>query len=122
MVFSYMQERLQLLREMERLKEEEVVAAYEKKQRAAALMQEVAQANAAQISRKQEQRCLEQEEEMRIAQYIRHKDAREQVWLKMVVTCIEQGQGLPAWLQRYLCEERIINRFVFVAAKRADTD
>ena len=80
---------------MERLKEEEVVASYEKKQRAAVLMEEVAHANAAQISRKQEQRLREQEEEMRIAQYIRQKDAREQVRHENV--SLKPAWGCPFW-------------------------
>jgi hypothetical protein len=42
-------------------------------------MLEVAAANAEQIERKRQQAGREAEEEMRIAEYIRQRDAREQV-------------------------------------------
>lgn len=75
-----------MAREIERLQHEEQGAAREKKQRAAALMAEVAAANAQQITRKQELAEQEREEEARIAEYIRQKDAREQVSRVAVVT------------------------------------
>lgn len=68
-----------MAQEIERLQREEQVAALEKKQRAAALMAEVAAANAQQITRKHQLSEQEREEEARIAKYIRQKDAREQV-------------------------------------------
>lgn len=74
-----MQERLQMMREIERLKEEEMNTAIEKKRRAEALVAEVAAANAEQINRKEAMRQQEREDDLRIAEYIRHKDAREQV-------------------------------------------
>jgi hypothetical protein len=70
--------------EIERLQHEEKMSSLEKKQRAAALMAEVAAANAQQIARKKQLAEQEQEEEARIAEYIRQKDAREQV--RMTVT------------------------------------
>jgi hypothetical protein len=42
---------------------------------------QVAASNAEQIERKKQLAQQEWEEEMRIAEYIRRKDAREQVWL-----------------------------------------
>ena len=43
------------------------------------MMQEVAKANREQISRKDEAKLQEKEEEQRILEYIRQRDAREQV-------------------------------------------
>jgi hypothetical protein len=74
-----MQERQAMAQEIERLQHEEQLSALEKKQRAAALMEEVAAANAQQIERKKQLAEQEREEEARIAEYIRQKDAREQV-------------------------------------------
>lgn len=68
-----------MAQEIERLQQEEQAASLEKKQRAAALMAEVAAANAKQIQRKRELAEQEKQEEARIAEYIRQKDAREQV-------------------------------------------
>ncbi|WIA11863.1 hypothetical protein OEZ85_011949 [Tetradesmus obliquus] len=72
------QERMAMARELERLQHEEAAAAAAKKARAAALMEEVAASNAEQIERKKQLEQQEWEEEMRIAEYIRRKDAREQ--------------------------------------------
>ncbi len=68
-----------MLKELERLKEEEAATAVAKRQRAAALMQEVAAANAEQISRKEALKQREREDHQRVAEYIRLKDMREQV-------------------------------------------
>lgn len=68
-----------MAQEIERLQHEEQLSALEKKQRAAALMEEVVAANAQQIERKKQLAEQESEEEARIAEYIRQKDAREQV-------------------------------------------
>ncbi|KAF5826155.1 tumor suppressor, Mitostatin-domain-containing protein [Dunaliella salina] len=72
------QERIQMLREAERLKEEELQQAIEKKMQAQALLSEVAAANAEQIRRKELLKVREKEEDMKILEYIRAKDAREQ--------------------------------------------
>lgn len=66
-------------RELARLALEEAAAAADKRARAAALMAEVADANADQIEGKRQQAEREREEEARIADYIRQRDAREQV-------------------------------------------
>jgi hypothetical protein len=85
----FLQERQAMAQEIERLQHEEQVAALEKKKRAAALMAEVAAANAQQIARKKQLTEQEREEEARIAEYIRQKDAREQVrW-----HCVRCWQG-----------------------------
>lgn len=68
-----------MAQEIKRLQEEEQAASLEKKQRAAALMAEVAAANAQQIQRKKQLAEQEKQEEACIAEYIRQKDAREQV-------------------------------------------
>eukprot|EP00879_Flechtneria_rotunda_P023804 GHRR01025204.1.p1 GENE.GHRR01025204.1~~GHRR01025204.1.p1 ORF type:complete len:332 (+),score=147.31 GHRR01025204.1:496-1491(+) len=73
------QEREAMMRELERLQQEEAAAARQKKLRAAALMEEVAAANAEQIGRKKMLMEQERQEELRIAEYIRQKDARDQV-------------------------------------------
>jgi delta 1-pyrroline-5-carboxylate dehydrogenase len=75
-----------MMRELERLKEAEIVAAQEKAQRAAALMAEVAASNAAQIARKAAEREREAAEELRIAEYIRLKAAREEVRGENIIT------------------------------------
>ncbi|KAG2500981.1 hypothetical protein HYH03_000803 [Edaphochlamys debaryana] len=75
------QERMQMLKEIERLKEEEMQAAIEKKLQAKVLMEEVADANAEQIRRREQMKVREKEEEGRIADYILQKDLREQALL-----------------------------------------
>ncbi|KAI8464416.1 MAG: tumor suppressor, Mitostatin-domain-containing protein [Monoraphidium minutum] len=72
------QERAQMLRELERLKEEEARAAADRRARAAALMREVAEANEDQIARKAAAAERDRDEELRVAEYIRQRDAREQ--------------------------------------------
>jgi hypothetical protein len=78
-----------MAQEIKRLQEEEQAASLEKKVRAAALMAEVAAANAQQIQRKKQLAEQEKQEEACIAEYIRQKDAREQV----CYGC--QNQGVP---------------------------
>jgi hypothetical protein len=84
------QERQALARELQRLQTEEQCAAVAKKQRAAELMAEVADSNAQQISRKLALAEQEREDEARIAEYIRHKDAREQVRLGVARACVRE--------------------------------
>lgn len=72
------QERAQMLKEIERLAHEEAAAAGEKRARSQALMCQVTEANQDQIARKREQAERELEDELRIAEYIRQRDAREQ--------------------------------------------
>ncbi|GLC57608.1 Cilia- and flagella-associated protein 45 [Pleodorina starrii] len=73
------QERVHMLKEMERLKEEEMQATIEKKLQAKYLMEEVAAANSEQIKRKEQMKVREKEEDMRIAEYLLQKEMREQV-------------------------------------------
>lgn len=68
-----------MLREAERLKTEEAAANVARRQRAAALLSEVAAANAEQITRKAVALVREREEEAAIAQYLAAKDAHEAV-------------------------------------------
>lgn len=75
-----------MAQEIERLQHEEQLSTLEKKQRAAALMAEVAAANAQQIERKKQLAEQEKEEEACIAEYIRQKDAGEQVRLPVYCT------------------------------------
>ncbi|KAJ9528409.1 hypothetical protein QJQ45_020333, partial [Haematococcus lacustris] len=94
------QERLMMLKEMERLKEEELAAAIEKKLAAKAMLEEVAAANSEQIRRKEllKPQCnvsaqhkqvhgtnldwammqvREKQEDLKILEYTRAKDARD---------------------------------------------
>lgn len=73
------QERVHMLKEMERLKEEEMQAQIEKKLQAKYLMEEVGAANSEQIRRKEQMKVREKDEDMRIAEYLMHKELREQV-------------------------------------------
>lgn len=68
-----------ILQEIERLKEEEVKVQMRKKDVAVQMMEEVAQANAEQIKRKEVMKIREKEEDERIAEYIHQKDLREEV-------------------------------------------
>lgn len=71
------QERLMMLKEMERLKEEELAAAIEKKLAAKAMLEEVAAANSEQIRRKELLKVREKQEDLKILEYTRAKDARD---------------------------------------------
>lgn len=71
------QDRKQMLLEMERMKEEELMQAQEKKIAGRLLLEEVAKANLEQIERKKMIIDAEKEEDVRIAQYIAEKEARE---------------------------------------------
>lgn len=81
------QERIQMLKEIERLKEMELQAQIEKKLQAKELMEQVAAANSEQIKRKELMKIREKQEEVKITQYIRAKEAREQVCYRV------QGEG-----------------------------
>ncbi|GMH38916.1 hypothetical protein BSKO_06814 [Bryopsis sp. KO-2023] len=71
-------ERIQMLKEIERLKEEEVQVQVRKKEAAAAMMEDVALANAEQVRRKELMKVREKEEEEMIAEYKKRKDIKEQ--------------------------------------------
>mmetsp|Transcript_18082 Transcript_18082/g.30965 ORF Transcript_18082/g.30965 Transcript_18082/m.30965 type:complete len:510 (-) Transcript_18082:446-1975(-) len=71
------QERLMMLKDQERIKEEELTVAIEKKLAGEALMKEVAAANSEQIRRKEQMKNREKEEDLKILQYTRAKEARE---------------------------------------------
>jgi len=72
------QDRQQMLAEIERMKEEEMVALQQKREAGRKMLEEVAEANKAQIARKKLIILAEQEEDERIAQYLREKELREQ--------------------------------------------
>merc|ERR1711988_477237 len=72
------QEREAMLRQLERLKEEDLLKAEMKKEAAKKLMEEVAASNAQMIRMKELKRQKELEEEQRIATYLEEKAAREQ--------------------------------------------
>ncbi|KAG1663542.1 hypothetical protein FOA52_003170 [Chlamydomonas sp. UWO 241] len=71
-------ERISMLKEIERMKEQELQAAIEKKVAAKELLQQVASANSEQIQRKELMKHREKDEDVKIAQYIRAKELREQ--------------------------------------------
>jgi len=72
------QERDGMLRQLERLKEEDLLKAEMKKEAAKKLMQEVAESNSQMIRMKELKRQKEIEEDQRIAAYLEEKAAREQ--------------------------------------------
>jgi len=72
------QERDGMLRQLERLKEEDLLKAEMKKEAAKKLMEEVAASNSQMIRMKELKRRKEIEEDMRIAAYLEEKAAREQ--------------------------------------------
>jgi len=71
------QERIIMLKEMERMKEEELAQQIERKLAGKALMEEVAASNSEQIKRKELQKVREKEEDVKILEYTRARDARE---------------------------------------------
>lgn len=73
------QERILMLKEIERLKEAELQAQLEKKMQAREVLEQVAAANAEQLTRKELMKIREKEEDQQIAAYIRAKELREQV-------------------------------------------
>eukprot|EP01065_Artemidia_motanka_P028888 TRINITY_DN3463_c0_g1_i1.p2 TRINITY_DN3463_c0_g1~~TRINITY_DN3463_c0_g1_i1.p2 ORF type:complete len:502 (+),score=302.18 TRINITY_DN3463_c0_g1_i1:67-1572(+) len=72
------QEQDAMLRHIEKMKDDDRREAVKKKEAARRLMEDVALANAEQIRNKNRERALEQEEDRRIAEYLREKDQREQ--------------------------------------------
>merc|ERR1719230_1021699 len=72
------QEREAMLRQLERLKEEDLLKSEMKKEAAKKLMEEVAASNAQMIRMKELKRQKEIEEDQRIAAYLEEKAAREQ--------------------------------------------
>ena len=70
-------DRRHMLSEMQRMKDEEQEEARRKRESGAALLAEVASANAAQLDRKRIVREFEREEEARIAAYLAEKDRRD---------------------------------------------
>merc|ERR1719230_1629555 len=72
------QEREAMLRQLERLKEEDLLKAEMKKEAAKKLMEEVAASNSQMIRMKELKRQKEIEEDQRIAAYLEEKAAREQ--------------------------------------------
>merc|ERR1711988_892358 len=72
------QEREAMLRQLERLKEEDLLKAEMKKEAAKKLMEEVAASNGQMIRMKELKRQKEIEEDQRIAAYLEEKAAREQ--------------------------------------------
>ena len=72
------QEREQMLKEIERMKVEEIERQTRKKEQGKKLLEEVVQANSAQIERKKLIKAAEAEEDRRIALYIKERDAKEQ--------------------------------------------
>eukprot|EP00798_Chlamydomonas_sp_ICE-L_P004631 gene4631-14823_t len=72
------QERVAMLREIERLKEQELQLQIEKKIQGKKLMEEVAEANEEQIQRKAMMKVRERDEEARINEYVMAKMMKEQ--------------------------------------------
>ena len=70
-------ERAAMMRELERMKEDESHALQEKRTQGKILLEEVAAANAVQIARKKEIQELEREEDERIRKYIREREVKE---------------------------------------------
>ena len=70
-------DRRQMLSEIQRVKDEEAEEARRRREAGAALLADVAEANAAQLDRKREVREFEREEEARIAAYLAERDRRE---------------------------------------------
>ena len=70
-------DRRQMLSEIQRVKDEEAEEARRRREAGAALLSDVAEANAAQLDRKREAREFEREEEARIAAYLAERDRRE---------------------------------------------
>ena len=70
-------ERSAMLRELERMKEDEASALQEKREQGKKLLAEVATANAVQIARKKEIQELEKDEDERIRTYIRERELKE---------------------------------------------
>jgi len=70
-------DRRQMLSEIQRMKDEEAEEARRRREAGAALLSDVAEANAAQLDRKREAREFEREEEARIAAYLAERDRRE---------------------------------------------
>ena len=73
------QERILMIKEIERLKEAELQVAIEKRLQAREVMEQVASANAEQLTRKELTKIREREEDAKIADYIRAKELKEQV-------------------------------------------
>ena len=73
------QERILMIKEIERLKEAELQVAIEKRLQAREVMEQVASANAEQLTRKELTKIREREEDAKIAGYIRAKELKEQV-------------------------------------------
>ena len=70
-------DRKQMLAEIQRMKDEEAEEARRRREAGAALLADVAEANAAQLDRKRAVREFEREEEARIAAYLAERDRRE---------------------------------------------
>ena len=70
-------ERAAMMRELERMKEDEAQALQVKRSQGKVLLEEVAAANAVQIARKKEIQELEREEDERIRKYIRERELKE---------------------------------------------
>ena len=70
-------DRRQMLSEIQRMKDEDAEEARRRREGGAALLADVAQANAAQLERKREAREFEREEDARIAAYLAERDRRE---------------------------------------------
>lgn len=86
------QEREAMLRQLERLKEEDLLKAEMKKEAAKKLMEEVAASNGQMIRMKELKRQKEIDEDQRIAAYLEEKAAREQV-CKTQLICFMNNQG-----------------------------
>ena len=69
-------DRRQMLSEIQRMKDEEAEEARRRREAGAALLSDVAEANAAQLDRKREAREFEREEEARIAAYLAERAHR----------------------------------------------
>lgn len=78
------QERDAMLRQLERLKEEDMLKAEMKKAAAKKLMEEVAESNSQMTKLKELKRKKEREEDARIAQYLKDKAQREQEHQEML--------------------------------------
>jgi len=75
------QDRKQMFAELERMKDEELQVAYEKRVAGHKLLQEVARANSSQIERKKMIMLAEKEDDARIQRYLKERDAREEAAL-----------------------------------------
>lgn len=76
------QDKAQMKAELERMKEEEIQAQYEKRLAGQKLLAEVSLANAAIIERKKHMMDADKEENARIARYIRDRDLKEEAQAK----------------------------------------